>query len=289
MPLTYERTFIVRHYECDAHGRLHHNAYLQYMQEAAYQASAAAGFDMTAYERSGRRWFVRETQIDYHQPAWYAQEITVRTWVEDFHRVRSIRAYEFTTAGQVIANAWSDWVYLDAATLRPVTVPPEMVRGFVPDWTPQESKPRPRFPAVPSNPRNIFITRRSVDWRDLDPARHVNNTNYLVYAWESGLLALQNHGWTVSRLEEEGVAVAPAQHHIEYRNPALYGDELELQVITTPENAGTITQYNTILRASDHEILARNLTTTRCIWLTDESPCPFPASLLAELGASFPQ
>lgn len=285
MPLTYERTFLVRHYECDAYGLLSPNVYLQYMQEAAYQASAAAGFDMVAYERSGRYWFVRETKIDYLDPAHYADEITVRTWVEDFHRVRSIRAYEFSAAGRTIAKAWSDWVYLDATTARPVTVPPEMVRAFVPEWTPQHSKPRPRFPATPSTGGLRFRTQRKVEWRDLDPIQHVNNTVYLAYVQEAGLQALQHPGWTMDRLEQAGVNLYPTQHHIEYRIPALYGDELEIEVVTSVEQTGEINQSFTIQRKSDGEQIAREHAVLRCILLTDQTACAFPAAMLEELAS----
>ena len=42
MALTHERTFRVRHYECDSYGHVNHANYLRYMQEAAFDASAAA-------------------------------------------------------------------------------------------------------------------------------------------------------------------------------------------------------------------------------------------------------
>jgi acyl-CoA thioester hydrolase len=282
MPRIHERTFTVRHYECNFFGRLYPSAYLQYMQESAYQASAAAGFDMVSYERSGRRWFVRETNIDYFLPVHYSQPVTVRTWVEDFHRVRSIRAYELTAGGQMAARAWSDWVFLDAETLRPVTVPPDMVRGFVPEWQPHASRPRPRFPAAPMPTMPPHSSRRTVDWPELDPARHVNNAKYPVYTHEAHLQSLAASGWTTDRLEKAGVDILPRRQHIEYRIPALYNDELEIQVITSPATDEEYHQYYTIVRARDQELLARSQASYRCIRLSDESACPFPPAFLAE-------
>jgi len=49
MPLIHERAFRVRHYECDAYGHVNHANYLRYMQEAALDASAAAGYDIDWY------------------------------------------------------------------------------------------------------------------------------------------------------------------------------------------------------------------------------------------------
>ena len=50
MPLVHTRNFRVRHYECDAYGHLNNANYLRYMQEAAFDASAAAGYGMLRYE-----------------------------------------------------------------------------------------------------------------------------------------------------------------------------------------------------------------------------------------------
>src|SRR5439155_20426757 len=93
MPLTHERTFRVRHYECDAYGHVNNTNYLRYMQEAAFDASAAAGYDLARYAALGNHWLVRETEIEYLAPLRYGHSVRVTTWVEDFHRVRSRRAY----------------------------------------------------------------------------------------------------------------------------------------------------------------------------------------------------
>ena len=53
MPLTHTRTFRVRHYECDAYGHLNNANYLRYMQETAFDASAAAGYDLERYNKLG--------------------------------------------------------------------------------------------------------------------------------------------------------------------------------------------------------------------------------------------
>ena len=46
----HERTFRVRYYECDAYGHVNHANYLRYMQETAFDASAAVGYEIARYE-----------------------------------------------------------------------------------------------------------------------------------------------------------------------------------------------------------------------------------------------
>ena len=124
MPRVYERAFRVRHYECDAYGHVNHANFLRYMQEAAMDASADAGYDLDRYTALHRQWWIRETEIDYLRPLTYGQTVIVKTWVKDFHRVRSRRAYELREAesGEIVARAHSDWVYLNTDTEHAVIV-----------------------------------------------------------------------------------------------------------------------------------------------------------------------
>ena len=69
MPLTHTRTFRVRYYECDAHGHLNNANYLRYMQETAFDASEAAGYDLARYEAMERLWLVREFGYRVSAPA----------------------------------------------------------------------------------------------------------------------------------------------------------------------------------------------------------------------------
>ncbi len=71
MTLTHERTFRVRHYECDSYGHVNHANYLRYMQETAFDASASAGYDVERYHEINRTWLVRESDITYLVPLSY--------------------------------------------------------------------------------------------------------------------------------------------------------------------------------------------------------------------------
>ena len=53
MPLTNTTKFRVRYVECDAYGHVNNANYLRYMQEAAFAASAAVGYDVRRYDEIG--------------------------------------------------------------------------------------------------------------------------------------------------------------------------------------------------------------------------------------------
>ena len=125
MPLKHTRQFRIRFYECDAYGHVNNSNYARYMQEAAFDASAAAGFADDEYERINLIWLIRDTEIEYIRPLRYGDTAEVTTWVEDFRRVRSRRRYEVRRAGEdeVMARGVTDWVLLDRQTHRPVSIP----------------------------------------------------------------------------------------------------------------------------------------------------------------------
>jgi acyl-CoA thioester hydrolase len=286
MPLTHVRTFRIRHYECDAHGHVNHANYLRYMQETAFDASAAVGYDMARYQAMGYHWLVYETDIEYLHPLRYGDSVQVKTWVLDFRRVRSYRAYELRLAGsdELVARAHTDWVYLNSATRRPAPIPPEMVTAFLPEGPPEPPLPRRRFPSAPPPPPGVFRMRRQVEWRDIDPERHVNNAAYLAYIEDCGVHVSAAHNWPLERMWAEGFAIIARRHQIEYRQPAVLGDELELATWVSDVRRATATRHYTITRLGDGELLAR--AHTLWVWVDIETgrPIRIPAGFMPDFS-----
>jgi acyl-CoA thioester hydrolase len=286
MPLTHVRTFRVRHYECDTQGQVNQATYLRYMQEAAFDASAAAGYDLGRYQAMGRYWLVRETEIQYLRPLRYGDRVQVKTWVADFRRVRSRRAYEFRLAGtdELVAHAQTDWAYLDLARGRPLPIPPEMKAAFFPEGAPATAPARERFPAASPPPDGGFRTWRRVERRDLDPAGHVNNAVYVAFIEECGWQMFAAHGWPLARIQPEGLAVVTRHHRIEYRQPAMLGDELELCTWISDVKRTTAVRHSTIKRTGDGALLLRARTVHAWADLQHGGPVAIPGAFVSDLA-----
>ena len=274
MPLTYEHTFPIRFYECDAHGHVNNANYLRYMQETAFAASAAGGYDLARYQALGQSWLIRETEIEYLAPLVYGDTLTVKTWVDDFRRVRSRRMYEFYKNGgtEPIARANTDWVYLDTATSRPVAIPEHLKAAFFPEGIPAQEGKRVPFPEPPPAPPGMFTTPRRVEWRDVDGVGHVNNAVYLSFTEDAGIQVGKAFGWTMQRMAEAGFAIIPRQHRIEYLQPALMDDELEIRTWVSNGRRSTATRHYFIHRAHDGALLAR--VNTLYVWVSTEGLRP---------------
>jgi acyl-CoA thioester hydrolase len=284
MPLTHLRTFRVRYCECDAFGYLDHTNYLRYMQETAFDASAAGGFDKARYDTMGRVWLVRETEIEHLRPLRYADSVRVKTWVAEFRRVRSRRMYEFRLEGsqELVARAYTDWAFLDKATGRPAPIPPELVAAFFPEGSPGAPKLRSRFSYPSPPPTGILTFRRRVEWRDIDEAGHVNNAVYMAYVEDCGMRAAAAHGWPLVRMQAEGFVFVARRHHIAYRQPAVLDDELELATWLSDVEPTSAVRHYTITRLSNGASLARARTVLEWVKVETGEPANIPAAFLSK-------
>lgn len=285
MPMIYERSFRVRHHECDIHRIVRDACYFRYMQEAAFDASAAAGYGQRRYVTMGKLWLIRETDVEFIRPLRFGDTVRVKTWVGDFRRVQSRRMYELRieATNELAARAHTDWAFLDRTTLRPAAIPEELIAAFFPEGAPAEAFPRRRFPDAPPPPPGAFTLRRRVEWRDLDAVGHVNNAAYADFVENIAHQAAAACGWPATTMAAAGFDLATRQISIDYRHPALPEDELEISTWLselTPESA---VRHTTIARLSDAELLARAHSVWGCVDVESREPVAMPAQLLESL------
>jgi acyl-CoA thioester hydrolase len=251
-------TFKIRHDECDAYGHLNNAHYLRYMQEAAFSASAAVGLDHADYIERDRVWLIRATSLEYLRPLTAGDRIEIETWIEGLRRATARRRYVIHKLGTdtIAGRGFSDWVFLKRSTGAPVAISPEVVQVFFPQG---EAPKSPRWTTLrpPARPEEVFVTRRTVEWRDIDPMRHLNNAVYLSYAEECAIELAQAYGWCMQRWMEYGVAFVARQNQVEYLCPARMGDEIRIETWLTSIRAASGTRFYRYERAADGQTLAR--------------------------------
>ncbi|MEW5938503.1 MAG: acyl-CoA thioesterase [Chloroflexota bacterium] len=126
----YSKTIAVPDSAIDENGHVNNVAYVQWMQDIAVEHySSIGGIEAQGNEST---WVVREHRVEYLLPAFAGEEIEIRTWVENFRRVRSLRKYEFArkSDGKILVKGETDWVFVDAQTGSPRAIPEEVTRVF---------------------------------------------------------------------------------------------------------------------------------------------------------------
>ncbi len=139
----YAAHFRVRQHEMDAQGLVNNAVYLHYLEQAAYEHSAAAGFGLEATVALGGSWIVRRHEIDYLRPATGGDTLQVVTWAVAFKGARAFRDYAIyrlnptpdtmppdgflppgiMPEGDPVVQARTIWVWFDLASGRPRRIP----------------------------------------------------------------------------------------------------------------------------------------------------------------------
>ncbi len=145
--------FKVRHYEMDSLGHVNNAVYLHYLEQAAYEHSAAAGFSDERTRELGGTWIVRRHEIEYLRPASAGDLLQVVTWAVEFKGARAFRDYailryegpasdphglpadgflpsDHVLPGDPLVRARTLWVWADLLTARPKRIPAVLYPAF---------------------------------------------------------------------------------------------------------------------------------------------------------------
>lgn len=278
MDKLYTALVTVRHHELDCFGRVHPSTYLRVLAQTAVEASTAAGYDADWYANAGCLWLVRRSTFELRRAARAEEPLEIRTWVEDFRRVRSHRCYEIRVNGETRLTARTDWVYVDAASGRPRRVPAEIEEALGHAGVPGAEREAWQSPPPPPSPaRSTHRVRVS----DLDGLAHMNNAAYLDVLVQAVFDALEDVGWSLDACIGSGVVPVLAGADVEYLESARYRDQLDLATWFTPTADG-LDAHQTILRDGSTRPLVR--ATTRWQWMrgpSDEQADAPPALLTA--------
>ena len=278
MDKLYTALVTVRHHELDCFGRVHPSTYLRVLAQTAVEASTAAGYDADWYASAGCLWLVRRSTFELRRAARAEEPLEIRTWVEDFRRVRSHRGYEIRVQGETRLTARTDWVYVDAGSGRPRRIPAEMEQALGHAGVPGAEREAWQSPPPPASPaRSTHRVRVS----DLDGLAHMNNAAYLDVLVQGVFDAFEDVGWSLDACIGSGAVPVLAGADVEYLESARYRDQLDIATWFTPTADG-LDAHQTILRDGGTRPLVR--ATTRWQWMrgpSDERADAPPALLSA--------
>jgi acyl-CoA thioester hydrolase len=97
-----------------------------------------------------------------------------------------------------------------------------------------------------------------VEWRDVDPWGHINNSVYLSYIEDCGMQIAAAYDWPWKKMKENNFGIIARQHHIEYKAQAYLDDELLIKTWISGVRRSTGIRYYAIYRKSDHQLIAQS-------------------------------
>jgi len=128
-PLVFTMRWPVRGYELDSRGHVNNAVYLSWAEEVATAHAEAAGYGRAWSEQHGGGWVIRRSEITYHRPAVYGDEVELTVRVELVRGARGVRRTTIRRAagGELFAEVLTEWVWVRLSDGRATPVPRELV------------------------------------------------------------------------------------------------------------------------------------------------------------------
>lgn len=145
----------VRFHECDPLGHVNNAVYLGFLEQAAIDHAAAAGWPASRLSAEiGAVFVARKHEIEFLLPSFENDILEIVTWPESMSGARAIRRYQIqridgdihslpanrliaapdiTTASRdrLVVRASTEWVLANVDRGRPVRIPERLARDFL--------------------------------------------------------------------------------------------------------------------------------------------------------------
>ncbi|MBK5260098.1 MAG: acyl-CoA thioesterase [Thermoanaerobaculia bacterium] len=126
----------VRYKETDQMGIAHHSNYIVWFEIGRTDLCRATGFSYADIERRGYLLVVTEVGCRFRVPFGYDDEVVIRTVVGEAASRAMRFEYELRdAAGGIHATGFSEHLWLDRASRKPVRADEEVMKAFAP-WVP---------------------------------------------------------------------------------------------------------------------------------------------------------
>jgi acyl-CoA thioester hydrolase len=108
-PFISENYLRPRYAETDAQGVVYHANYIVWFEVARGEYCRAIGYPYLAIEQEGYGFMVTDLSVKYLSPAYYDDEIVIKTWVEKTGRASCVFGYQIynKTTGKICVEGMS--------------------------------------------------------------------------------------------------------------------------------------------------------------------------------------
>ena len=219
---------------------------LEWCQDAATRASAAAGYPTARYVEMEAAWYIRAIVLQLPGSFDFDEEIEVQTWVSHRRRFRSIREYLVYGNGEAKARASAEWMFLKLAAdgqVRPYHLDDEMQAAFPVDES--RAIEESEMPAWKPDLNPIHRSRRTAHPSEADRYQHINHVHYA--AW------VADHYRTV-----HPPAGRLTQVRLHYQTDIKPRQTIDLEMEPTTDPNGQTGAHHRLLR--DGQAVARAIT-----------------------------
>lgn len=128
---TSETSLRVRYAETDRMGYVYYGNYAQYFEVGRVEALRGLGMSYKEIEDAGIMLPVLDYQVKYFKPAFYDDELTIRTIIREIPKVRFHFEYEtINSKGEILNKGETTLVFVNSKTGKPCQAPAELIKSL---------------------------------------------------------------------------------------------------------------------------------------------------------------
>ncbi len=126
------KPFLVRYYETDKMGIVHHSNFLRYLEIARLEWLNKLGLDYSEIEKKGTILPVVDVNISYKQPARYGDALRVQVFVKNRPKVTIDFEYKIINQfNELICVAKTKICFLNEKTRKAIRCPENILNNFI--------------------------------------------------------------------------------------------------------------------------------------------------------------
>jgi len=178
----FQKEFQIRSYECDKNGYLRMVTLMNILQDAADLSATSLGFGFDFCLKTGLAWVGTNYHIQISRLPIVHEKIKIQTWPSGENKFMAFRDFVvFDENGVEIMKATSQWVLVDVARKRPVSLD-----QYLPEYMYIDERVLGQdFAKLLPPEKEDYSKEFEARFDDIDLNRHVNNAIYPLWACEA--------------------------------------------------------------------------------------------------------
>ncbi|MBQ4347095.1 MAG: hypothetical protein IJC39_01440 [Firmicutes bacterium] len=185
MVYKFQDSFYVKYSDCDYRGCLTPGRLLEYLQETAMHHGDALGYPISRLLADDLGFVITDFRVRFDKELMAKDHFSIITWYSKVMKMQLVRSYKIISdaTGAIIGEGVSRFAFVDLKKRRPTPFKPWMAVPEVKSLP--HSMSEEKFIVPKPNENELYSERTFKVLRsELDSSMHVNNTKYLIWAYD---------------------------------------------------------------------------------------------------------
>jgi len=175
--------FQLKYSELDCNLNLKTSNLLNFLQDIASDSAQELGFGYSFVRKHNLAWYLLKYHIEFYEQPKNAELIRISTQPRGYMKFFAFRDFEIVQNSKTIAKAVSTWTMVDMSTKEPKIIKDYIDTDKMPPYLKKEGDLS--YVKIPLLENITFRKTFDIRFGDIDVNKHVNNSNYLIWALEA--------------------------------------------------------------------------------------------------------